>query len=606
MNGKLRTALAVGPLNIATVLIYRVLLKLGIHPVQSVRVKPPIGPFFRPPAEIDATLPPISSWNEAGECFGWFRYPLEGNTPEWHSNPITGKAVKDVNRPWWKIPDFDQGVGDIKGVWEASRFAWALSMAQQARRGETDEIDRLNHWLEDWVAKNPPFLGPNWKCGQESSLRVLHLAASAMVLRQIDSTQAGLLDFIAMSLARIAPTRAYAMAQDNNHGTSEGAALFVGGSLLTANGRPEGVKWERQGRDILEERVNRLIEIDGTFSQYSVTYHRMMLDTITFTELWRRRLNLQEFSSSFQQRAAQATRWISSLVNAETGDAPNIGANDGAHLFDYVQSGYRDFRPSVRLATDLFLKENIYQGSAGTVHRWVGIEPSDISATPSRSFVFDNGGFAVLRRNSVMAVLRYPRFRFRPSQADVLHLDLWINGVNHLRDAGSFSYNSGDEWSEYFSGTAAHNTVMFDDRDQMQRLSRFLFGDWLKTARVIPLNESESFTAFGAEYKDRQGATHTREINLSENSLRVRDSVAGFKHKAVLRWRLAPGKWVLNGRELSDGNCRLSVSGDMPIARMELKEGWESLYYHTKSKVPVLEVEVSKPGTLTTLYGWGV
>jgi hypothetical protein len=32
----------------------------------------------------------------------------------------------------------------------------------------------------------------------------------------------------------------------------------------------------------------------------------------------------------------------------------------------------------------------------------------------------------------------------------------------------------------YFAGTASHNTIQFDDRDQMPRVSRFLFGDWLK------------------------------------------------------------------------------------------------------------------------------
>lgn len=49
-----------------------------------------------------------------------------------------------------------------------------------------------------------------------------------------------------------------------------------------------------------------------------------------------------------------------------------------------------------------------------------------------------------------MAMLRYPRFRFRPSQADALHLDLWLEGRNLLRDAGTYSYNTESAWLSYF------------------------------------------------------------------------------------------------------------------------------------------------------------
>ena len=51
----------------------------------------------------------------------------------------------------------------------------------------------------------------------------------------------------------------------------------------------------------------------------------------------------------------------------------------------------------------------------------------------------DAGGYSLLRRGAVFALPRYPRFRFRPSQADALQVDPWLGGINHLRDAGSYS-----------------------------------------------------------------------------------------------------------------------------------------------------------------------
>ena len=41
-----------------------------------------------------------------------------------------------------------------------------------------------------------------------------------------------------------------------------------------------------------------------------------------------------------------------------------------------------------------------------------------------------------------MAMLRYPRFRYRPGHADALHLDLWLGDRNILRDGGTYSYNA--------------------------------------------------------------------------------------------------------------------------------------------------------------------
>ena len=107
-----------------------------------------------------------------------------------------------------------------------------------------------------------------------------------------------------------------------------------------------------------------------------------------------------------------------------------------------------------------------------------------------KSRTFDDGGYHVLRAGPALGVLRYPRFRFRPSQADALHFDLWLGDRNLLRDAGTFSYNDPEAREDFFAGTAAHNTVQFDDRDQMPRLGRFLFADWLKARGVEPVHQA--------------------------------------------------------------------------------------------------------------------
>lgn len=592
------------------VAFYRFGIKVGLNPVRRLRAEVPKGDFFLL-VEADRSflcLPSMRNWQSEVQLFSHFHFLRTTPIPDWHVNPFTGHRIAYPERDWWQIPDFDPAVGDIKPIWEASRFDWVLAFAQCARTGDAASLAHLNAWLSDWCVQNAPYKGPNWKCGQEASIRVMHLAMAALILGRVDKPEKSLLELVRLHLRRIEPTLSYAIAQDNNHGTSEAAALYIGGSWLQAQGVAEGARWLRLGRKWLENRAARLIGADGSFSQYSLNYHRVVLDTFCMVEVWRRHLRLPQFSSKWYARSLAASEWLRAMISPLNGDGPNLGANDGARLLQLTDTDYRDFRPSVQLAMALFANVRAYadDGAWNLPLRWLGIElPKTVASSPA-SQLFDNGGFAVLRRGLAMVMLRYPRFRFRPSQADALHLDLWLGGRNLLRDAGTYSYNTNDQWLNYFPGTASHNTVQFDDRDQMPRLSRFLFGDWLKTSYIEPLSEVEDMTTFAVGYRDQRRAWHQRDVRLTENTLRVIDKIEGFANKAVLRWRLEPGQWQVEGNSLCNGEHRLTLEASIPIARFELVEGWESRYYLDKEQIPVLEVEVHQPGSLTTEYRWAL
>lgn len=613
---KVRTALALGLPNIARAANYRLGVQLGWNPVRRLRADIPQGPFFGPSLTTAVVAPPVADWQSSARLFSHWQIPLPDGPPDWLANPMTGQRTPSPDRSWWQIPDFDPAVGDIKLIWELSRMDWVLALAQQVRQGEAGALDRLNVWVADWCAHNPPYQGPNWKCGQEASIRVMHLACAALLLGQVRSALPGLRDLIALHLKRIAPTVQYAMAQDNNHGTSEAAALFMGGSWLAAMGDARGARWATTGRNLLEDRAKRLIGEQGTFSQYSVNYHRVMLDTFSMAECWRLSMGLPVFSATWQSRALAATQWLHALTDPDSGDAPNVGANDGARLLQMADTAYRDHRPSVQLAMALFAGTRAYARDGPWNHalQWLGIELPTKAGLPPDSLQADDGGFLVLRRHETMALLRYPRFRFRPSQADALHLDFWVHGKGCLRDGGTYSYNTEPQWLTYFGGVSGHNTVQFDDREQMPRLSRFLLGEWLRTDALESLTTHGRCVNAGAGYRDSAGARHHRHVQLEDGLLRVRDRVQGFKKRAVLRWRLAPGDWRLEEDATSHAQNRhcvrnpnghvLTVMSEMAVARCEIVQGWESLHYLEKTPVPVLELEVTQPGTLTTEYTW--
>lgn len=593
-----------GLINLIWVFCYRVALKLG-YITRNMKIGSAItGPFFG----VDPIEKNPSLESSTVKVFGWIEY-LKQEPPVWHQSVTSGKPSDVQALHWSKISDFDLDVGDIKTVWDLSRFDWVIYFViEYLRTGDESNLSTLNRWLEDWSANNPVNQGINWKCGQEASIRVMHLCFAAFLLGQHKSLSDALIRMLTQHLHRISPTVLYAIAQDNNHGTSEAVALFIGGLILENNASgKQASKWKRQGRFWIENRTKRLIASDGSFSQHSVNYHRLMLDSMSLAETLRIKFGEQSFSNLAMKRFADATEWLNVFVDPVTGDVPNIGANDGARIIPLTNTDYRDYRPSARLASAVFLKKRVFSDHVASNQLFTLLrlqEPDAPYQFPQRR-LFDDGGYLFCSNHDLRLFLKYPRYRFRPSHCDALHLDVWLGGRNIFRDAGSYSYNADPLWMDYFPGTAAHNSVQFDEQEQMPRISRFLYGDWLGAVMRSDEKYSSLKTDFGVSYKNRLGHFHQRTVSLTEESLCIRDSVDGFNDKAVIRWRLIPGQYVLQGNTIFGAFFKLSVEATSEIKRFEILPGWESRYYFQKTELPVLEVEISKASVVTTKIVWG-
>ncbi|MFA7062395.1 MAG: heparinase II/III-family protein, partial [Pedobacter sp.] len=386
---------------------------------------------------------------------------------------------------------------------------------------------------------------------------------------------------------------------------SEAAALFIGGAWLSAVTesiplQKDARRWQDTGRRWLENRLTTLVAEDGSFSQYSVNYHRVLVDTLCQVELWRTELKERPFSDRYIARCHAAVEWLATMTDTASGNAPNLGANDGARLYDLSSAPYRDFRPSVQLSSVLLRGGRTYEkGAWDEPLLWLGVG-SSVNPVPQSdsSVIHKDGGDIILRGKDSWGMVRFAHFRFRPSHADCLHLDLWHNGENILRDGGTFSYNTEPRWLDYFSGTESHNTVQFDERNQMPRIGRFLFGKWLKMAECSDIRRKGASLFWTGAYTDWKHAPHRRSVSVNGNVWRVIDEVSGFRDKAVLRWRLIPEEWSLADNTCVSQRARLRISSTAPLRRLELTTGWESLYYQQKTELPVLEIEVA-PGRWT-------
>lgn len=531
-----------------------------------------------------------------------YHWKKVGSPPNWFFNPFNDGIVKQTHLHWTKLPDFDPEIGDIKNIWEASRFDWVVKLAKAyAITQDQKYIDTLNQWLSDWIRKNPVNQGPNWKCGQEASIRVFNLINASFILKPEDSNK-DFFEFIYMHLLRISSNIRYAIAQNNNHGTSEAAALFIGAAWLQTYGSldlKELSKLKSKGRYWLENRIKKLIDKDGSFSQHSTNYHRVLIDTLSFAEFWRKKLIEKPFSSNFYEKASAAVNWLIAFTDEKNGKVPNLGSNDGALLLNLTSCDYRDFRPSIQLAAAQFLNKRVYNsGDYDESLEWLNLAfPENILNLQNRNSILDKA-YCIMYGVNSRAFIRLPKFKFRPSHNDVFHFDLWLNGENIFCDNGSYSYNQDKDNYIDFKSVHMHNTASFDGGEQMIRLGRFLLGKWIKPIKISSIKEKDNIIAWEGNYIDYKKNKHNRRVELLNNKCVIEDIFVGNFKKAEIGFNLPHKikKLDENKIELPWGRILVQDARNIEIIKVYI-----SNYYWQKEEVNRLVISSNEKNKITTI-----
>jgi len=121
---KLKLIVNLGLVEVVIVILYRVMIKLGVHPVLHIKSDIPITPFFGKSRLPELGLASVSTWDDYGSLFSYINVPLGDQPPNWLANPITGDTSESKLSQWWKISDFDENTGDVKLIWE--RTGWRV------------------------------------------------------------------------------------------------------------------------------------------------------------------------------------------------------------------------------------------------------------------------------------------------------------------------------------------------------------------------------------------------------------------------------------------------------------------------------------------------
>ncbi|MHC4758531.1 MAG: alginate lyase family protein, partial [Planctomycetota bacterium] len=567
--------------------------------------------------------------NNRFKYFFYKSYSL-GKDPDWFLNPVTNKRAKH-NKHWCDINFFDPDVGDIKFIWEPSRFAWAYTLAR-AYTATKDNKYAEKFWalFESWLSANQPNMGPNYACGQECAIRLMAMCFAFFALAEADSSTTDrkkkLIKAIAFHARRIEKNIDFAISTKTNHSLVEAAGLYTAGILFGEFKRAE--YWKKLGKKILTKEGVKQIYPDGSYIQHSMNYHRLMLQAY----LWVIRLgqiNGDVFSGELIERIEKAVDFIYQMQDQVSGKVPNYGSNDGALILPLNNCDYLDYRSCIQSLNYLLHRGRIYESGPWDEDLvWLFGEQSlnaPIERKVNKSSRFDVGGYYTLRNENNWMMTRCHSYFNRPAQSDMLHLDLWWQGENIIRDSGTYMYNCCQPWQSFFGSASAHNVVTVNGLDQMVRRSRFVFSEWTRSKLLSYKDYEDGFVKimegehYGYKRDDLNIVVRRAIMTLADKNWLVVDDILGEGNFDIsLYWQL--GNYIYEVRDnnlilttpkgsvylsvadhiqgLSDCSCEFGQ--DEPL-------GWQSLYYGDRKAAPcfVCSTKTGLPARLATVISLG-
>lgn len=527
-----------------------------------------------------------------------------GQDYDWVTNPETGFKY-DIQKHWSKITDFSKEAGDIKYVWEKSRFSYLYDLIRYDYHFDKDCAEFVFSEILSWINSNPTNCGPNYHCSQEISLRLLNWTFALYYYRDSPSLTDEVFDKIQFSIywqidhvyKNIDFSR---IAVRNNHAITETLALYLIGILYPQF--PKSKNWKQEGKSWFEEEIAYQIYEDGTFLQFSMNYHRVVVQLLTWAIVLAKKNN-ESFSSIVYDRAKKSVEFLRTCMTDENGYLPNYGANDGALFFSLNDSAYRDYRPCLdALANSLKINLSFQNKSEDIL--WYGLadQTNKVWKPMYGIHSFDKGGYYIFRETDSLTFIRCGDFKDRPSQADNLHIDVWYRGQNILLDAGSYKYNTDKDTLRYFMGTASHNTVMLDDYDQMKKGARFIWYNWSQRKEAIIEEAKDRYHFKGSVYVFKQvskNILHIREIIKIKGKPEwaIKDTIINKPSNVSMKqlWHLPlqhfPIKWKSN--DGNTGAIEELITWGFVSELYGKKEPCKLITFKTKDKEIITEFEIA-------------
>jgi len=524
-----------------------------------------------------------------------------GFPPRWDCHPTTGHTWERSH--WTQVDTSDPVAGDVKWLWELGRFGWAQTLARAyVASSDPRFASGISTGMRSFLGDCPPYEGAHWHCGQETALRAFAVTLSMSVLGDAltPADEEVATQFLYDSVRRVDASLEYALSQRNNHALSELAGLWLIAHVCPHF--PGAPRYKRRVRSLLPTLLSDQFAKDGSYIQESFYYHRTALAALLLLR-WTERMYGESLSPLLDSALRRSATYLDPFVS-KGGRVPNLGANDGGRVTQLSDCGYEDFRPLLQhIQARLEGTRRYPEGAWDEECVWFDAPFSDTEPPLTgdlRAQVVTTSGNLASRREYSRLFFRVPNHsHHRPSHADALHVDLWLQEENVAADPGTYLYTGAPPWQNSLSETRVHNTCSVGDESQMQRQGRFFWTAWNRSTleRHQALGEADLFWAHTSA-DPMKAFRHDRLVLHMAGGALILDKLFGNRDDTLrVHWNLPADLRLAQPGELENSRLRVFYAGD-PVAQtltnvgdLESSLGWVSPTYGKKE--PCLALELS-------------
>jgi len=530
----------------------------------------------------------------------------------WQRDPLRG--IEFPRKYFRFVPYLDaKACGDHKWIWEINRHQHLVVLAQAfVLSGKAAYFDEVILQLQHWWADNPFQRGINWTSALEVGFRALswiwiwHLLGASM---SHDLRRRFLAELYRHGLHLEYNLSIYF--SPNTHLLGEAVVLHAIGRLFPEF--PRAADWRKLGRDIVREQLRTQVKKDGSHFEKSTYYHVYALDMFLLHAA------LEEITDEYRDGLSRMADFLASVVNAN-GDLPFLGDDDGGRVFYPFGERARFARATLATAS-VMLNEAILPHAEHDVEEiaiwWLGPEKCRIGTsvgdggaggapplspafgdrvgTISRAFA--DSGLVLMRRGDVSAL--FDAGPFGPwsaghSHADTLSLVVSRGGDEILIDPGTYTYMDAD-WRDTFRGTAAHNTVRIDGKDQAVPAGPFRWTD-KPEVQLLDFSTTPELDRAVAVCRYR-GFTHKRTVCFNGHEFDILDELEGppGEHSIEQFWHVEA-----DVRQAASGVWQIGRVAELVVEGGQLENAWRSRVFGSKqvSFVVVVRRQTSLPASL--------
>ncbi len=573
--------------------------------------------------------------------FTFFGVPVQyGAQIPWCADPPSGKAWPMRFHTQIDIFRGETGHGDVKFVWELNRHQFLPTLGKAYRlTGDAVYADTGIDLMMDWIRANPYKRGINWASALEVAVRSVAWCWALALFEPAPALEPATRQTILRSLYQHGTYLAENLSfyfSPYNHLVGEATALFVLGSILP--GLRVAQRWQRLGWSVLESQMPRQFHADGGTVEQASGYHHFTLGFYVQAILLRHRQGLAVSPQMWKQ--LDKAFEFAMRISRPDGSVPMLGDGDEGKALDLQQPALWDFRPYLALGA-VMCHRGDFKKIAGAfppdlvwlvgAEGWEQYQRLDEIEPAETSGALPGSGYYVMRSgwDSQAHYLLFDCGEIaagvpeddQPSaahgHADALSLELAAYGKPLLIDPGFYTYNGDLAWHRYFRETAAHNTVVVDDKAQAEYRGRLKWSHAPRTRleRWVHTGPFDYVEGYHEGYtRLPTPVVHRRAIAFLKPDLwLIRDELTGAgSHQCDRYFHLAPGSRLyvaqdptihLQGAEnVHLTLCPVETEG-LEIARFQNgeapDEGWVAVGYERKVRAPVLRYRMTGQLPLT-------